>query len=50
MREIQASAKVADTVVSTGAQAPAALTEPGTDEHLAALTGVLPGPDGPCRC
>ncbi len=34
-------------VVSTGAPAPAALTEPGTDADMAALTGVLPGPDGP---
>jgi hypothetical protein len=34
-------------VVSTGAPAPAALTEPGTGTDMAALTGVLPGPDGP---
>jgi len=34
-------------VVSTGAPAPAALTEPGTGADMAALTGVLPGPDGP---
>jgi len=34
-------------VVSTGAPAPAALTEPGTGADMAALTDVLPGPDGP---
>ena len=33
-------------VVSAGAPAPAALTGPGTGADMAALTGVLPGPDG----
>jgi hypothetical protein len=34
-------------VVSTSTPAPAALTEPGTGADMAALTGVLAGPDGP---
>jgi hypothetical protein len=46
-REIRTSAEVADMIVSTGAPVPAVQTVPGTGADMAALTGVLPGPDGP---